>query len=235
MLLWRGAAFALLLNALPGTAAGQGPSTQSGGAENRQIGRLEVAGGVGLLGGAALGAEDANLRANASPAQPYRLFTAESSFQRAGVLEARLGMALTRRYVIEGRLSFSRPELQAALSADVEGAPGLTVVERVDQYVIDAAVLVLFDEARLGPVVPFASAGAGYVRQLHEGLTVIEGGRIYHVGGGIKHWFFSRNSGFARAVGARADARLYILSGAIALDDGPRSHGAISGSLFVAF
>ena len=233
---WRGAALALLLGALPGTAAGQGPSTQVGARqENRQIGRLEVGGGFGLLGGASIGTEDANLRANTSPAEPYRLFTAESSVQRAGVLEARLGVALTRRYAVEGRFSFSRPELQSSISADVEGAPGLTVVERVDQYVIDAAVLVLFDEARFARMVPFASAGGGYVRQLHEGLTVIEGGGIYHVGGGIKHWFFSRNSGFARAAGARADARLYFLTGGFALDDGPRSHGAISGSVFLGF
>jgi hypothetical protein len=233
---WRGAALVLLLGALPGTAEGQGPSTRPGaGGENRQIGRVEIAGGFGLLGGAALGAEDANLRANASPEEPYRLFTATSNIQRAGALEARLGTALTRRFAIEGRFCFSRPELRSSISADVEGAPALTVMERVDQYVIDAAVLVLLDEARFGGVVPFASAGAGYVRQLHEGLTVIEGGRIYHVGGGLKHWFFSRNTGFARAAGARADARLYILSGGIALDDGPRSHGAISGSLFVTF
>jgi hypothetical protein len=66
-------------------------------------------------------------------------------------------------------------------------------------------------------------------------LTVIEAGRVFHLGGGIKHWFFSRSRGFARAAGARADARLYVSRGGIEIDDGPRSHGAVSGSFFVAF
>jgi hypothetical protein len=224
----RAAAVLLLLAVLPLPAAAQG-------IRKPRVRLIEVSGGVGLIGGGSLGEQDANLRANSTPAEPYRLFSTDATFRRAGVLEARLGTTLTSRYAIEGRFAFSRPELRAVISADVEGAPGLTVVERVDQYVIDGALLVLFNEARLGGVVPFASAGAGYVRQLHEGLTVIESGRIYHVGGGIRHRFFSRNRGFTRTAGVRADARLDLLSGGISIDDGPRPHLAISGSLFVGF
>ena len=222
----RTAGIALLLAALPAAALAQ---------NDRPVRRVEVSGGIGLFGGAALGSGDANLRANNTTPQPYRLFSTDSSFERTSSMETRVGVALTRRYEVEARFAFSRPELRTSVSADVEGAPGLTVVERVDQYVIDGALLVLFDEARFGGVVPFAAAGAGYLRQLHEGLTVIESGRVYHVGGGLKRWFFTRDRGFARGAGVRADARLYFLSGGIALDDDPRSHGAISGSFFVTF
>jgi hypothetical protein len=125
---WKGVALALLLGGCADTAAAQN-------AADRPLRRIEMAGGVGLFGGAALGGEDANLRANSLGNDPYRLFTADSTFDRSRTLEARLGMALTRRYAVEAGLSFSRPELRTAISADVEGAPGLTVVERVDQYV----------------------------------------------------------------------------------------------------
>lgn len=226
--LWRMAAVAVALGALPAWAAAQT-------ADERPVRRLEVAVGFGLFGGARLGEGDASLRANALSPQPFRLFSTESNFERASVIETRLGTALTRRLEIEGRMSLSRPELRSSISADVENAPGLTVVERVDQYVIDAALLVVLDELRVAGVVPFASAGAGYLRQLHEGLTVIESGRVYHVGGGLKHWFVVRETGFARAAGVRVDARLYLLDGGIALDDRPRPQGAISGSLFVTF
>jgi hypothetical protein len=222
------AAIAVLSSSLAPAAAAQGTPP-------RPVGRLEIAGGVGLFGGHSFGSADATIRANTAAPTPFLLFSADSRLGRAPVVEARLSTALTRRYEVEGRFSFSRPELRSSISADVEGAPGLTVVERIDQYVIDGALLVLLDEIRIGGAVPFASAGAGYLRQLHEGLTVIESGRVFHIGGGVKHWFFSRARGVARAAGVRGDARLYFLSGGIALDDGPRSHVAISGSFFVTF
>lgn len=225
---WRRAALACVVGVTPAAAIAQT-------SDDRPVRRFEVAGGLGIFGGAALGADDANLRANNPTPQPFRLFSADSSFERSGLVEARLGFALTRRYELEARFALSRPEVRTSISADVEGAPGLTVVERIDQYVVDGGLLVLFDEVRFAGIVPFAAAGAGYLRQLHEGLTVIESGRIYHVGGGLKRWFFTRDRGFARGAGARADARLYLLRGGIALDDGPRSHGAISGSFFVTF
>ena len=201
----------------------------------RPLRRLEVAGGVGVFSGGSLGTGDADIRANATSPTPFRLFSTDSALGRAPVVEARLSTALTRRYEIEGRFSFSRPELRTSISADAENAPGLTIVERVDQYQIDGALLVLFDEVRLGSAVPFASAGAGYLRQLHEGLTVIESGRVYHIGGGVKHWFLTRARGAVRAAGVRADARLYVLSGGIAVEDGPRPHVAVSASFFATF
>lgn len=224
--LWRAAIVAALL-AVGADAAAQ--------ASNRPLRRLELTGGLGLFGGASLGDGDASLRANSTPPQPFLLFHTETRLERATAVELRLGSALSRRFEAEARFALSHPELRSSITSDVENAPALTVVERVDQYVIDGALLVLFDEAGFGGAVPFASAGAGYLRQLHEGLTVIDAGRVYHVGGGLKRWFFSRGRGLARSAGARADARLYLLGGGVALDEGLRSHLAISGSLFLTF
>ena len=196
-------------------------------------GRIEVAVGLGVIGSAAFGGDDASLRA--ADGADFRLFGAESRFGGAPALEARAGVALTRRYAMEVRFALSHPELLTSISGDVEGAPDIELAERIDQYVVDAAILVSLDRLRLGPVVPFASAGAGYLRQLHEGLTLVEEGTAYHVGGGARHRFVSRGRGFLKAVGLRADARVYLFAGGIAVGNRPRPHAAATGSVFIAF
>jgi hypothetical protein len=227
---WRASGLAVLVLACTAsTAAAQPPRAAP------PLRRIELSVGGGLFGGADLGSADANLRGNSLARDPFRLFGTESTVTRAAAIEARLGMALTRRYSVEGTFSFARPELRTSISADAEGAPALVVGERIDQYLVDAAVVVLLDELRIGSVVPVLAGGAGYVRQLHEGLTLIEEGYSVHVGGGLRQWFLTGGRGLLKAAGLRADARVVIVNGAIAADDRPRSHGAISGGLFVVF
>ena len=198
--------------------------------------RIEVEVGGGILGGASLGSADANLRANATTKQPYRLFSTASRVAAERSAHLRLGFALSRRFAVEGGAVFSHPAIRTSLSADVEGAPAVTVDERVDQYFVEASLVVRLDEIRLGRrTIPFIAGGAGYLRQLHEGLTVIEEGHLYHLGGGVKHWLLARDRGFVRAAGLRADGRVYVLVSGISFDGRPRPHAAASGSFFLAF
>ncbi len=198
--------------------------------------RVEVSVGGGWFGGTGLGAEDANLRANTSPAQPLRLFATDTRMAGATALQADVGFFFNRRWGVEGSFLKSGPELRSSISADAEGAPPLTIVGRVDQYVVEGRVVFMLDEVRLGQrTIPFVTAGAGYLRQLHEGRTVVEEGWSYHAGGGLKHWLFARERGVLRAAGVRLDARLYLLADGITFGDDPRPHGAISGSAFVTF
>jgi hypothetical protein len=218
----------LLACAIPGAGYAQT-------ADARPVRRLEVDAGGGLLGGAGLGSTDANLRANAQTRQPFRLFTAESRFVRAPEFHVRTGYALTRRFGIEGGVTFSHPDIRSSITADAEGAAAITTVERIDQYFFDASVVVMLDALRVGRLVPFAAAGGGYLRQLHEGQTVIEEGQVYHAGGGVKYFLLARTRGLVRATGVRSDARVHVLRDGIAFEDRPRPHVALSGSLFVAF
>ena len=200
------------------------------------IHRVEVEVGGGILGGASLGSAEANLRANATTKQPYRVFSTASRMTPGGSVQVRVGFALSRRLAVEGGGVFSRPAIRTSVSADVEGAPAVTVDERVDQYFIEASLLVRLDEIRLGSrTIPFLSGGAGYLRQLHQGLTFIDEGHLYHLGGGVKHWLFARDRGFVRAAGLRADGRVYVLVSGISFDGRPRPHAAASGSFFLAF
>lgn len=223
----RGAlAAALLLLAAPALAQPVDPPVR----------RVEVTVGGGWLGGAAVGSRDASLRQNASPPEPLRLFSSDTDLSGAPALDAAVGLAFSRRWAVEGGVAFSHPELRTSISGDAEGAPAIAVAERIDQYVVEGRLLVLLEEVRLGGrTVPFVAAGAGYLRQLHEGRTVIEEGHVYHVGGGLKHWLRARGRGFIKAAGLRADARLYVFVAGISFDDGARPHGAVSGAVFVTF
>jgi hypothetical protein len=203
---------------------------------DRPVRRVEVSAGGAWFGGAGLGAEDANLRANASPAQPLRLFATDTRMSGAAALQAEVGFFFNRRWGVEGSFLKSAPELRSSISADAEAAPPLTVVERVDQYVIGGHVVFMLDEVRLGQrTIPFVTAGAGYLRQLHESHMLVDEGVAYYGGGGLKYWLFARARGLFRAAGVRVDGRLYLLTEGIMFEDGPRPHGAISGSAFVMF
>lgn len=221
------AVFALALAVVPaGPAAAQAPGPAP---------RLEVTVGGGLLTGADAGGANADLRANTLQPQPFRLFTSSATFDRAAVVEARAGVPLTRRFGVEALLLFGRPELGVSVASDAEGAAPLTVVERVDQYLIAAGIVVMLDELGLGRMVPYAAGGAGYLRQLHEGRTVVEHGHLYYLGGGVKHWWLARDRGVIRSAGVRGDAQLYVLVDGIAFDDRSRRHAAVTGSVFVGF
>jgi opacity protein-like surface antigen len=200
------------------------------------VARVELEVGGGLVSGAGLGATDADLRANAQTQRPFRLFTADSRFVRAPAVLVRAAVPLGRRFGLEGAVTWSRPEIRTSVDADAENAAPLTTAERIDQYIFDGSFVWVLDAFRLGDrVIPYVSGGGGYVRQLHEGRTLIEHGQAYHAGGGIKYWMFTRRGGPVRSAGFRADARLQLLRGGIAFQERPRPQTAISGSVFVGF
>ena len=226
---WFGAAACSAWIALGGAlAAAQGPA-------DVQRHRFEAAAGGVWLGGASLGAGDAELRGNRVPADEFRLFSADTRAMAAPGFDARVGFWLTRTMAVEGGLVIARPVLRTSITSDVEGAPPLEVEERLDQYFFDGSVVLLLDALRFGATVPFVSGGAGYLRQLHEGRTLVESGQVYHAGGGLRHWLRTRRTGRLRGFGVRVDGRLYVLASGVRLEDGPRTHGALSGALFVTF
>ena len=196
--------------------------------------RFELAAGIGFLGGAALGDADADLRSGTST-DPYRLFSTSSRQPGATVLDLRAGFDLSRRIGFEARVLFGHPEVRTTVEGDAEGAPTIDVVERLDQYLVDGGIVFRLDELRVKGLRPFVTAGGGYLRQLHEGLTVIEEGQVFYVGGGARYWIFTRPRGVPRAGGVRGDVRLNVLTGGIVFDDGNRRQASGSVSFFLLF
>jgi hypothetical protein len=196
--------------------------------------RLQLAAGVGFLGGASLGVADANLRSSVAD-DPYRVFTTSSRFGSALALDLRAAVDLTRRFGLEAHALFGHPELQTEVTGDVENAPSVTALERIDLYLIDGGILIKLDEWRVKGWQPFVAAGAGYLRQLHEGLTLTEDGQIFYVGGGVRKTIVTRTKGFVRGLGVRGDVRFNILSGGITIEDKARQQLSASASFFVVF
>jgi hypothetical protein len=196
---------------------------------------VEIDSGGGMLGGAALGTADASLRANERTAQSYRLFTADHQFNRTSGFHVRAARPWGARWAIEGGLAVSHPVLRADVREDVEGAPAITITETVEQYFFEAGLAFAIHELQIGRLRPFATAGAGYLRQLHDGQTVIEHGQLFQAGGGVKYPFVSRATGAVRSAGLRGDVRAYLLRRGVSVEDRPRPHIAISGSVFVGF
>lgn len=197
-------------------------------------GRLELAAGGGFFGGSTFGGRDANLRSNDAQASPFRLFSTDTKLAAVPFFEALAAYRITRRLDVEGRLTRSRPELRTSLSADAEGATSITAVESLDDYLIEVGVAFVLDELRFGQAVPYVSGGLGYVRQLHEGMTLVEQGRDYYLGGGVRYPFVTRAPAKLKVVGVRAEAMLRFLDGDVVFNAVTQRVG-FSGSIFVGF
>jgi hypothetical protein len=194
---------------------------------------LDLSVGSGLFTGSDLGSADADLRG--STGGPFQLFATKSRIAASVPLEARVGFRLSPRYVLEVRGAWARPELRASIAADVEGAPALTVVEKVDLYSLDLGVLVMFSRSRARAVTPFISAGGGYVAAVHEGLTLLEGGYSYRGGGGVKYPLAVRSAGRIKGVGIRADGAVVVLNSGLVSGSGPTPQIAASAALYLMF
>jgi hypothetical protein len=195
--------------------------------------RVQLGAGVGFFGGATLGDADANLRT--SSGDPYRLFATSSRQAGTIALDLHAAVDLTRRFGLEAHTLFARPDVHTSVTDDAESAPSVDAVERLDQYVIDGGVVIRLRELRMKSWEPFATGGAGYLRQLHEGLTLSEDGHLFYVGGGVRRVLLLRPKGLLRGLGARGDVRLTILSGGITIEDETRNHFSASASVFVVF
>jgi len=195
--------------------------------------RIDLSVGSGFIGGSGLGDADADLRGRSGA--PLQLFATSSRLRGSLPLEVRLAYRISPRYALEMRGAWSRPEIQTSISGDVEGAPALTVAEKVDLYSLDLGILVMFNRPQPRALTPFISAGAGYAGAVHEGLTLLESGFTYRGGGGIKYPLALRNRARIKAIGVRADGTLIFMSGGLASGFGTTHQVAGSGSLYLTF
>lgn len=199
---------------------------------------LQVSAAVAGLTGTDFGAARATLTGNETPPTPYTLFETESTLGPAPGVEARIGYMLTRTFAVEGALFYTRPRLETRVSGDTEGAAPVTAFDDIWQYMVDVSAVLHLERLRFGANgIPFVLGGGGYLRQLYDDRLLVETGRTVHAGGGIKYVLRQRPRGFVRGVAVRADARLYVRTGGIELDDDTsrRIFGAGSAGLTVLF
>lgn len=192
---------------------------------------------AGWNGASDLGRVDAATRATSvatATAPPFRLFTTESELGAVPAVLAAVMLPVSRHWAVAVRGAAARPTLATRISADAEGAPTVEASEAVSDYTVDVSVL--YHLPRLGGrrARPYLLAGGGYLRQLHEDHALVETGRTWHGGAGLRWWLRGGDQA-TRAVGLTGEARWVWRSGGIAFADGARTMPAAALGLFVGF
>lgn len=197
--------------------------------------QVTITGGVSWSGGYDIGSSNAQLRSNATGAStpPFTLFNVDSRISPSPGGEIRVGVAVTRGLTVEAGATFARRRLGFSISGDPEAGAQEFEGESLQHYVFDAGVLWELPVIRRARVRTFAAAGGGYLRQLHQDRTLVEGGQTYYLGGGARYWLRGLPES-PRSLGVRGDLRVNVRRGAIGFDDRPRSYPTLSISMFFA-
>jgi hypothetical protein len=204
-------------------------------------GRIEVSGGTGLVGGTDLGTASATLTGPGVPTgTPVTLFDTATTIESGPRYEARVAWRLTRALQVEGGLAVNRTHLATSITNDFEQAPNTEATEKLTEYAIEAGLLLHLTKLTFagGRARPFVTGGAGYLRQVHEGQTLIDTGQSAYAGGGLT--FTLRQAprrAFIEGLGLRADVRANFRSGGFERgDDGGATYApSVTGGLFVRF
>jgi hypothetical protein len=197
-------------------------------------GRFEVSVGMLWVGHQALGSNDAT--ETTATGGRLKIFTTSSDLASVAALEGRFAVRLVRSLEAEVEASYGTPQLKIDISNDIENAPPVTAIERVEQFMIGAGVIwYLPFRAPISRLAPFVTAGGGHLRQMHEERTLLATGQFYQIGGGVKLQLFSRPRGLVNAIGVRADARAIVRMNGVAFDDGGHASPALGVSAFVRF
>jgi hypothetical protein len=227
--------FILAAVLLPATAWPQAPSRPRPVVDPGRPGSFEVAVGPMFSASSSLGDHDATLTSNGG-SSPFNWFSASSSLDSSLGAEAHIVYNVTRRLALEGGVRFSRPVVRFSITGDSEQAPGFTSAgEHLSQYVIDGSLLFYLPSKPGTRGRVFLSAGAGYLRQLHEDTVAVETGRTYHVGAGVKYFFGRGRSGFLKGIGLRGGARLTLGDGGFSLDSGTKRWFSLAAGLVLGF
>jgi hypothetical protein len=176
---------------------------------------VEVGGDVRWLTGVHF--NDVNAVENAFGGATRTVFDSSSRFEQAACPEARVSVRLTRAIDGEGSIAFGRTQLTTRISQDPE-ATDATASEPVSVYMLDAGVRARLGRWRRGDSTPFVTAGAEYLRQLHDGHTLVEDGLAWYVGGGLL--YPTRNAAVrgSKSAALRIELRATILPGGSTLD-----------------
>ena len=195
-------------------------------------GSLEIGIGVRRSGELTLGTADAN-ETNPSGG-PFRLFRSESRLEEINAVEARIGMRLAPAVQIEAAGSYGESDLVVRLTSDVEGIPDVTATESIQRFTVEGALtLDVVGHSRRAQ--PFVALGGGYVRDVHDGQTLVENGAIGYIGGGLNLTLRSTPAATMKAAGLRLDGRVLFGWRGVGFDDDVHTTYAIGASLYMRF
>lgn len=198
----------------------------------REPRHIEVGGGLYFAGELTFDGVDANEIGFGGVARP--VFKSTTELQSSPGVEARVGVWLTRSLKAEASFALNRTHLATSIRADEE-APNTTVTEPVAQFLVQGGLIAHLARWAGGRASPFASAGAGHLRQVHDGRTLVDAGPSYYVGGGMEYLLNVSAARRRRAAGIRADVRGLFLRGRLTLDGRTHVVPVVGAALFFRF
>lgn len=214
-----------LLITLGGAAAASGQPSAPG-TDHGQA-RVEVAVLGVMATGGELGDSEASLLGNGVPTGgPVRLFQSTARLAAAPGGEVRGSVRLVGAWRIEGGVGYTRPALNVRLSTDLEQADEVTASIRVNQVVVDGALVHRWARGRVSP---FILGGAGYLRQLDAPRTTVGTGQVYFAGGGVTYGLGTARPGEGHRIRIRGDVRVVRYRGGLVLLD-QRPVGVVAGA-----
>jgi hypothetical protein len=197
-------------------------------------GRVELGFGLLWVGSQSLGSATATETTSTGGQLP--LFSTSTALASRTGIEGRLAVRVWRSIAIEAAGSYATPDIRTQISNDFEGAAAVTATERIQQYTVGGGIIWRLPFARTGwHLSPFVTAGAGYLRQLHESGTLAETGQIYQFGGGVSSLLIAHPASRLKGIGLRLDARAAVRSKGVAFADGRAVSPALGASLYARF
>ena len=205
-------------------------------AQPTPAGRVDVAVGASWLQGYDVGESDGLLTSSQAPTgQPFVLFRTATRLDQAAAVDARIGIVIGGGFSAEVRSSFSRPKYRISISGDSEAAQAIDVIDRIDQYIVDVALVWRIVQLSRGPIFPFIGGGSGYVRQLHSDGVLASDGARYFGNGGVEYWLRRRDSGRLKGAGLRSTVQAAWTETDLDIDNQRRSELSVVADFFLRF
>ena len=113
------------------------------------------------------------------------VFQAENDLGPGLGVETGLAIELRRNFLVEISGGWVHTELRTRVSDDVESAPDLTLTETLTRFSVEASGLWQFRTR--GATVYFVRGGAGWMRELTGGASLVEDGVVANGGLGLRH------------------------------------------------
>lgn len=200
--------------------------------ETPRSGSWEAGGGVTWSGSFRGPDSTAELTQNGETSGGFDLFTSAGRVTNGAGAGATLGYYLSRSVALEAGLRYSKPRLAYRLTGDTEDAATVTADETLTRYVITGSVVFHLRQWTFARrAVPFVAAGAGHLRDLHQGNELIETGTEYHAVAGVKYWFGAAQ----RRFGLRGQAGVSISDGGFDFRETSRTLAIASASVVYLF
>ena len=177
--------------------------------------RTELGGDLRWLTGIQF--DDVNADETAFAGATRTVFKSSTTFEQAACPEVKVIVGLTSAIDAEGAVAYGRSHFTTRITQDPE-ASNAAISGSVSVYLLEAGVAAHLARWQRGRSVPFVSAGAGYLRQIHDGQTLIDGGPSGYVGGGARMRLGGDTARGLKSAALRLELRATILGGGSTLD-----------------